>query len=122
MYRDFGAPELQREDIAVDLLCARIALLRKRLRIAVVVASLAAGGGILFVATMLDTRPVALTGRIVGIAFAATLLGALFGTNEIATRITASLSEGWAKELAAEKRCDLEPLLDAARILSGGHR
>jgi hypothetical protein len=121
MYRAHGAPELQREDVAVDVLCERIARLKRRLRYAVVATSLAAASGALYLSTSL-TGPVQLTGRAVGLAFATALLGTLFGTHEVAARVTLALAERWARRLAEERRCDAEPLLDAARLLAGGGR
>ncbi len=119
MYRAHGAPEVQREDVAVDVLCARIGRLKRRLRFAVVATSLAAASGAVYVSV---SGPVQLTPRLVGLAFATALLGTLFGTHEVATRVTLALAERWARRLASERRCDVEPLLDAARLLSGGGR
>ncbi len=122
MFRTHGRPDIAREDHAIDELAARVRRVRRVALWGVVTASLAAMSGVLYLAATAGTSELGLvlTGKATGALAAGALLGTLFGGHALAAQVTLHWAERAARALGRERRCDEEPLVEAARLLAGG--
>jgi hypothetical protein len=121
MFRTHGRLDLLREDEAIDELALRVrrvrtVALRGVVALALVsaawVAWIAASGGLVAGAVV--------TGKAIGVLSGSAFVGVLYGGHVVALQITRAWAERLARAMARVRRCDEEPLVEAARLFSGG--
>ena len=122
MFREHGRPDLLREDAAIAELGARISS-RRRAALAFVLVAASAGASASCASLVeMDTGRLGpgITGRAIGFLVAIAFISTATVGHAISTRVVLLWSVRAARALASERRCDEEPLVDAARLFSGG--
>jgi hypothetical protein len=124
MYRERGRPDLVREEAAIHDLALRVHALRKRSLALVIAASIVAGTAAVVAVAQIGGEGAmqvpGATGKVLGGVFAFTMFASMVAGYRLSLELVVSRSEAWARKLAVERKCELEPLLEAARLFAGG--
>jgi autotransporter translocation and assembly factor TamB len=122
MFRTHGRPDLLREEEAIDELGARVRRVRRAALYGVIGFSLLMAAFVAWVAAEYGSHTLgaAITGKAIGMLTVGALFGTMFGGQALAAQLVLRWAESLARATARDRRCDEEPLLDAARLFSGG--
>jgi hypothetical protein len=124
MYREHGRPDLVREEAAIHDLALRVHALRKRSVALVIAGSLLAGTAAAVAVAQIGGEGAmwvpGATGKVLGGVFALTLFASMTAGYRLSVELVVNRAEAWARKLSIERKCELEPLLEAARLFAGG--